>query len=60
MVNSPHPLMFLQKEDRATDKETKELRNNLKDLIVARTSLVYLVSEEDRRVEAEIKALGSR
>jgi SpoVK/Ycf46/Vps4 family AAA+-type ATPase len=46
------------KEDRTIDKETKGLRNNLKDLIVAKTSLVYLVSEEDRRVEAEIKTLG--
>jgi SpoVK/Ycf46/Vps4 family AAA+-type ATPase len=57
-VQQPVPFDVSSREDRVTDKETKGLRNNLKDLIVAKTSLIYMVSEEDRRVEAEIKALG--
>lgn len=47
------------KEERETEKEAKGLRNGLRDLVISRTSLVYLVSDEDRRVEAEIRSLGS-
>ena len=38
--------------------ENKGLRSSLKDLVVSRTSLVYLLTEEDRRIEAEVRALG--
>ena len=41
------------------EKEVQGLRSVLRDMVVARTSLLYLVSDEDRRVEAEIKALAS-
>ncbi len=40
------------------EKETQGLRNTLRDMVIARTSLVYLLSEEDRRLESEIKALA--
>ena len=58
IVQQPASFGVPSKEDRAPEKEAKGLRNNLRDLILSKTSLVYLVSEEDRRVEAEIKALG--
>lgn len=35
------------------------VRSSLKDMVVARTSLVYLLTDEDRRMEAEIKSLGA-
>ncbi len=41
------------------EKETKGLRSILKDMVISKTSLVYLVSDEDRRVESEIKSLAS-
>ncbi len=41
------------------EKEVQGLRSILKDMVVAKTSLLYLLTEEDRRVEAEIKALAS-
>jgi len=41
------------------EKESTDLRSILRDLVIAKTSLVYLVSDEDRRVESEIKSLGS-
>lgn len=41
------------------EKESQGLRNTLRDMVVARTSLLYLLTDEDRRVEAEIKALAS-
>jgi AAA+ superfamily predicted ATPase len=41
------------------EQENQSLRSNLKDLVIARTSLIYLLSEEDRRVEQEIRALAS-
>jgi AAA+ superfamily predicted ATPase len=41
------------------EKEVQGLRSVLRDMVVARTSLLYLLSDEDRRVEAEIKALAS-
>src|SRR5271157_3394343 len=40
------------------EKEVQGLRSVLRDMVVARTSLLYLLSDEDRRVEAEIKALA--
>lgn len=41
------------------EKEAQGLRSVLKDMVIAKTSLVYLLSEEDRRVEYEIKVLAS-
>jgi SpoVK/Ycf46/Vps4 family AAA+-type ATPase len=41
------------------EKETQSLRSNLKDMVLARTSLLYLLTDEDRRMEAEIRSLGS-
>lgn len=41
------------------EKETKTLRSNLKEMVLAKTSLVYLLTDEDRRIEAEIRSLGS-
>ncbi len=41
------------------EQDSKGLRQILKELVVARTSLVFLVTDEDRRVEMEIRALGS-
>ncbi len=41
------------------EKETKGLRSILKDMVISRTSLVYLVSDEDRRVESEIRSLAA-
>ena len=41
------------------EQENQSLRSNLKDLVIARTSLIYLLSEEDRRMEQEIRALAS-
>lgn len=35
------------------------MRSIVRDLVVSKTSLVYLVTDEDRRVESEIKALAS-
>ncbi|MFH0822654.1 MAG: AAA family ATPase [Pseudomonadota bacterium] len=37
----------------------KGLRAILREMVVAKTSLMYLVTEEDRRVEGEIKGLAS-
>lgn len=42
-----------------TEQNSKGLRSVLKDMVLARTSLVYLLTDEDRRVEGEIKALAS-
>jgi ATP-dependent 26S proteasome regulatory subunit len=39
-------------------ENAKDLRTTLREAVVARTSLVYLLTEEDRRVEGEIKALA--
>lgn len=39
--------------------ENHGLRSVLKDMVLARTSLLYLLSDEDRRVEAEIRTLAS-
>ncbi|HMK37339.1 MAG TPA: AAA family ATPase [Desulfomonilaceae bacterium] len=39
--------------------ENQGLRSVLKDMVLAKTSLMYLVSDEDRRVEGEIRALAS-
>jgi len=41
------------------EQENQTLRSNLKDLVIARTSLIYLLTEEDRRLEQEIRALAS-
>lgn len=41
------------------EQENHTLRANLRDLVLARTSLVYLLTEEDRRVEQEIRTLAS-
>lgn len=35
------------------------LRSVLKDMVLAKTSLLYLLSDEDRRVESEIRALAA-
>lgn len=40
------------------EKDNKGIRPILKEMVISRTNLVYLVSEEDRRVESEIKLLG--
>jgi hypothetical protein len=40
-------------------KEAPSLRDVLKDMVLAKTSLLYLLSDEDRRIEAEVKALGA-
>jgi ATP-dependent 26S proteasome regulatory subunit len=40
------------------EAELKSTRAVLRDMVMARTSLVYLLTEEDRRVESEIKALA--
>lgn len=42
-----------------TEENSKGLRATLRDLVLARTSLIYLLTDEDRRVEVEIKALAS-
>jgi SpoVK/Ycf46/Vps4 family AAA+-type ATPase len=41
------------------EKETKTVRSMLQDLVMSRTSLVYLLSDEDRRLEGEIKGLAN-
>jgi len=41
------------------EKEALGLRSVLRDMVIAKTSLLYLLSEEDRRVEAEIKTLAA-
>ncbi|MBI5252334.1 MAG: AAA family ATPase [Desulfomonile tiedjei] len=41
------------------EKEAQGLKSILKDMVVAKTSLLYLVTEEDRRVEGEIKSLAA-
>ncbi|AFM25452.1 AAA family ATPase [Desulfomonile tiedjei] len=41
------------------EKENHGLKSILKGMVVAKTSLLYLVTDEDRRVEGEIKALAS-
>ncbi len=41
------------------ETESQGLRNILRDMVIAKTSLVYLLSDEDRRMESEIKWLGS-
>ncbi len=40
-------------------KNGQGLRGTLRELVIAKTSLVYLLTDEDRRVEGEIKALAS-
>jgi AAA+ superfamily predicted ATPase len=40
------------------DNEVQGLRSVLKDMVLAKTSLLYLLSDEDRRLEAEIKILA--
>jgi len=39
--------------------DNQSLRSTLKDFVIAKTSLIYLLTDEDRRVETEIKTLGS-
>jgi SpoVK/Ycf46/Vps4 family AAA+-type ATPase len=41
------------------EKNGQGIRGTLRDLVIARTSLVYLLTDEDRRVESEIKALAA-
>jgi len=41
------------------EKESQGLRSVLTDMVIAKTSLLYLLTDEDRRIEAEIKALGA-
>jgi hypothetical protein len=41
------------------EKETVGLRSILKEMVVAKTSLLYLVTDEDRRVEGEIRNLAN-
>ncbi len=41
------------------EQENQGLRNILRDMVIARTSLIYLLTDEDRRVEAEIKTLAA-
>lgn len=58
IVQQPASFGVPGKEDRAPEQDARALRNIVRDLILSKTSLVYLASEEDRRIEAEIKALG--
>ncbi len=46
-------------KDTMARKESQGLRSILKDMVLARTSLLYLLSDEDRRLEAEIKLLAA-
>jgi AAA+ superfamily predicted ATPase len=39
--------------------ENQGLRSVVKEMVLAKTSLLYLLSDEDRRIEAEIKGLAS-
>lgn len=39
-------------------EDNKGLRSVLREMVVARTSLIYLLTEEDRRAEQEIQALA--
>ncbi len=57
-VQQPTGLEVATKEERPVEKEPKGIRTILRDLVVSKTSLVYLLTEEDRRIEGEIKALG--
>ncbi len=41
------------------EKNGQGIRGTLRELVVAKTSLVYLLTDEDRRVEDEIKKLAS-
>ena len=41
------------------EQDSRGLRGILKEMVLARTSLIYLLTDEDRRVESEIKTLGS-
>jgi SpoVK/Ycf46/Vps4 family AAA+-type ATPase len=41
------------------EQDSKPLRHILKDLVAARTSLIYLLTDEDRRAEMEIKTLAA-
>jgi SpoVK/Ycf46/Vps4 family AAA+-type ATPase len=41
------------------EKETQGLRIVLRDMVITKTSLLYLLSDEDRRVESEIKILAA-
>ena len=41
-----------------SEENSKGLRSVLRDLVVAKTSLVYLWTDEDRRVETEVRALA--
>ncbi|MFH1118115.1 MAG: AAA family ATPase [Pseudomonadota bacterium] len=41
------------------ESQIQTLRSNLKDTVLARTSLVYLFTDEDRRMESEIRSLGT-
>ena len=41
------------------DGNSKSIREILRDMVVARASLVYLLTEEDRRVEMEVKSLAA-
>jgi len=41
------------------EKNSQNIRNILKELVISKTSLVYLLSDEDRRIEAEVRYLGS-
>lgn len=40
------------------EKESSDLRSILRNMVITKTSLIYLVSDEDRRVESEIRSLG--
>lgn len=41
------------------DNDAYNLRGTFKDMVLARTSLLYLLTDEDRRMELEIKTLGA-
>lgn len=41
------------------ETEIPGLRSVLRDMVIARAGLVYVLSEEDRRMESEIKVLGA-
>ena len=41
------------------EQNSKGLRGMLKELVIAKTSLIYLLTDEDRRVETEIRTLAT-
>jgi SpoVK/Ycf46/Vps4 family AAA+-type ATPase len=51
--------MAEQAAEQAVPQEAQSLISILRDMVAAKTSLIYLLSDEDRRIETEIKTLAS-